>query len=304
VVAFNPGINGSPEVLGIASDGSVFAQQKSGGSWAAPQNLGGVALQLAVTATDTGKADVFVVGVDHAVYENTQTSTGWAGWQNLGGYATQVAAQRAFNAGLGLPEEELFAIGSTGAVWHRALPSNGTGWGNWENLGGSALKIAAPQSGTNFGAPPEVLAIGVTHAVWDRVEGAGGWGTWQNLGGYANDLGVGQSGSDEGLYVIGADYSVWRRVNTLGVWGAWQSLGGTATQIAVSGGQKNTDVFVIGAGGSVWHGNEVVGVTSWSGWEYVGGAASQVSSSTNGLDQIDLFAIGAYDNAIYHRAGS
>jgi hypothetical protein len=306
VVALNPGDNGPPQVLGIASDGSVFAQQQSGGIWGAPQNLGGVALQLAATVNAISKADVFVVGADHEVYLNAQTSTGWTGWQNLGGYATQVAAARGDNPGLALSEEELFAIGSTGAVWHRALLDNSNGWGNWENLGGAALKIAAPQESDSFGAP-EVLAIGTDHAVWDQVEGAAGWGAWQNLGGYATDLGVAQSGADEGLYVIGAGGAVWRRVNwgSGGGWGAWESLGGVASQIAVSGGDYNTDVFVLGVGGSVWHGNEsdAVGGTPWSGWQGLGGVASQIACSTGYSDQVDLFALGASDNTLYHRSG-
>jgi hypothetical protein len=298
-------INGPLQVIGIDSTGAVFSQQPSGQSWAPRQTLGGVALQLAATVTDNGKADVFVVGADHAVYRNTQTDFGWTGWQNLGGYATQVAAARAYNPGLALPEEELFAIGQGNAVWHRALPDNSNGWGNWENLGGSALKIAAPQGSANFGGLPEVLAIGQSHEVWDRVEGAGGWGAWQSLGGYATDLGVGLSAYDEGLYVIGADSAVWRRVNPGIGWGAWQSLGGVASQIAVSAGTYDTDVFAIGAGGSVWHGNEsdAVGGTPWSGWQSLGGAAGQIACSTSIADQVDLFALGAFDNALYHRGG-
>jgi hypothetical protein len=305
IVALNPTTNGPLQVIGIASNGSVFSQQKSGATWSAPQNLGGVALQLAAVPNFAGHADVFVVGADHAVYWNSQVGGNWTGWQNLGGYATQVAAQQAFNLPLNVPEEELFAIGTGNAVFHRALPSNGSGWGNWEDLGGSALKIAAPQAGAIFIVAPEVLAIGVNHDVWDRMESVVGWGAWQGLGGYATDLGVGLSGADEDLYVIGSDSAVWRRVNMeVGTgWGAWKSLGGVASQIAVSGGEKNIDVFALGAGGSVWHGNEVTGVTSWSGWEGLGGAASQLTCSTNGADQIDLFALGAFDNAVYHRSG-
>jgi hypothetical protein len=120
---------------------------------------------------------------------------------------------------------------------------------------------------------------------------------------------VGLSAFHESLYVIGSDSAVWRRVNTGfggtgGVWGGWQSQGGFASQIAVSGGQNNIDVFAIGTGGAVYHGNEVNMVTSWSGWEKLGGGASGISSSTNGADQIDLFAIGASNSAVYHRNSS
>jgi hypothetical protein len=303
IVALNPGSNGPLQVLGIAGDGSVFAQQRSGQSWAPRQTLGGVALQLAATVTASGKADVFVVGADHAVYENAQTAGGWTGWQNLGGYAKQVAAGQGFNSGLGVPEENLFAIGSDNAVWNRALHSNSKAWASWQNLGGSALKIAAPQSSTDLGAYPEVVAIGLDHQIWDLRESTGSWGPWQGLGGYATDLGVGLIGAEEGLYVIGADSAVWRRDFTGLAWGGWQSLGGVATQIAVSGGANNIDVFALGVGGSVWHGNEVYGKTSWSGWESVGGVASQLTCSTGLADQVDVFALGAFDNAVYHRSG-
>jgi hypothetical protein len=301
IVSLNPGSNGPLQVIGIDSTGAVFSQQPSGQSWAARQNLGGVALQLAATLTDSGKADVFVVGTDHAVYHNAQTDMGWTGWQNLGGYATQVAARRAQTMVVGPSHEALFAIGTGNAVFY--LPFTGGNPGNWENLGGAALKIATPQTGFNFGAAPEVLAIGINHDLWVRAQGPGGWSGWEGLGGYATDLGVGLSAYDEQLYVIGADSAVWRSAWTEGVWGAWQSLGGTATQIAVSGGQKNIDVFALGVGGSVWHGNVVSGQTSWSGWENLGGAASQLTCSTNGSDQVDLFALGAFDNALYHRGG-
>jgi hypothetical protein len=318
VVALN-GPNGPLEVFAIGTGGSVVYRAEQSGVWGPWQSLGGVALQLAVTENATNHyADVFVVGANHAVYWNAQSQSGWSGWVNLGGYATQVAADLADNptmiSPLGEDEEELFAIGTGGAVYHRALPRGGS-WSGWENLGGVALKIAAPQSGTNLGGwenlggAPEVVAIGLDHSLWDRVESGGSpWHPWQSLGGYATDLGVGRSAFDEGLYVIGSDSSVWRRVNTsngtLPSWGAWQSLGGGATQIAVSGGQNNTDVFVIGGGGAVWHGNEVHGMTSWSGWEDLGRVASGISGCTNGADQIDLFAIGASDSAVYHRSGS
>src|SRR5262249_18019374 len=157
------------------------SQQKVGGIWAPRQNLGGVALQLAATGNDSGLADVFVVGTDHAVYENSQSAGGWSGWKNLGGYAAQVAVGEE-KAGAIIPGEDLFAIGTGTAVFPRALPG-----GNWENLGGAALKIATPQSTGS----PDVIAIGTDHGLWDRVQGAGGWESWQSLGGSATDLGVG-----------------------------------------------------------------------------------------------------------------
>jgi hypothetical protein len=198
VVALNQGINNPTQVFAIGSNGGVYYAQQSGGNWAW-QNLGGFAFQMAVTANGNGGADVFVVGADHAVYRNTQTATSWTGWTNLGGYTTQVAAGLAYNnfdvnnplINNPHPEEELFAIGTGNAIFHRAFVVNGS-VGGWEHFGGTALKIAVPQSGTNFGEEdaPEVVAIGVNHDLWDRVwnnkpssGNPGAWNPWHGTPG-------------------------------------------------------------------------------------------------------------------------
>jgi hypothetical protein len=143
----NEALTGSPGIAYDSSDSSyhAFALGKNGNTyqvtytpstgWGNWQNLGGV-LQGGLSATLVGTSfHVFGVSSSGNLYQDTY-SGGWTGYQDIGNdnEALTGAPGIAYDTSDG--SYHAFALGANHNMYQVTYTAS-TGWGNWQNLGGS-----------------------------------------------------------------------------------------------------------------------------------------------------------------------
>jgi hypothetical protein len=138
-VAIAKSSRGRHELFVIGAQGAVFRSVRNQPEqpWSAWQDLGGVATQLAAASARDGSVRVFAVGSDRAVWT---TDSRKSAWKSLGGDVSDVTLGRGEDG-----SSSLFAIGSGGSVWRRHAP-DGVRFGGWEQLAGTAQRLAASDS--------------------------------------------------------------------------------------------------------------------------------------------------------------
>jgi len=135
--------------------------------------------------------------------------------------------------------QEIFGIGSDGALWHKAQLAPNGGWGDWETLSTPLADVAVTVQftvGRNQDARQELFAVATDGNVWQIFQTApnGAWSEWRKLGTPPNAIrrpdritaGVNRDGRQQ-LFVVGGDAAVWhiQQVAPNVGWGDWQSLG-------------------------------------------------------------------------------
>ncbi len=164
-------------------------------------------------------------------------------------------------------QTEIFAIDTSGALWH--TPDNG----NWDSLGG--VCTASPAS-VSWGTTNrvDVFVRGSDGAVWQRTYN-NGWSTWIPLGGQlAAGTGPAVASWSAGrldVFVQGTDGALWHKWWNGSKWSGWESLGGklTASPAAASSFTVGlTSVFVRGTDGAVWQKSYN---HTWAAWHSLGG---------------------------------
>jgi hypothetical protein len=141
---------------------------------------------------------------------------------NLGGSVTSDTDISSWGSG----RLDVFARGTTGNLMHLSYEAS-TGWGKWENWGGSLAAGAGP--GAVSWGPGRIDVVGrapdnsVTHWWWD-----GSLHT-QSLGGsIIDDPDISSWGPNRlDLFARGNDNALYHRFYTAGGWSEWESLGGS-----------------------------------------------------------------------------
>jgi hypothetical protein len=86
-------------------------------------------------------------------------------------------------------------------MWQWA-PNGGTGWSNWNSLGGYVTSISVNTSNNGY---LEVYAVGSSSTPWVISQTGGGWGNWVNLGGRVHDLAVANDNGGTVVLGVGVD---------------------------------------------------------------------------------------------------
>jgi hypothetical protein len=265
-----------------------FHDITTGTSAGTPQYSAGPGYDL-VTGRGSPVANLVVAGL--VSYAGTAAASPWA---NMSGTATALVSARNADG-----SQQVFAVGTDGAVWVRTQAANG-GWGNWTSLGGVASGLTVT---TNAAGWQDVFVIG-DGAVWTRSETAPGvWTAWAGLGGACESLAAGTDAArTEELFAVGTDSAVWTRRETApGVWTPWANLGGVAhAPVVVPNSQGLLDLFVIGSDGAAWTRRETApGV--WTPWASLGGAVAELAVGRDANGTEELFAVGT-DSAVWTRS--
>jgi hypothetical protein len=188
---------------------------------------------------------------------------------------------------------DVFAADSAaGTIWHRAW--NGTGWFDWQNLGGIAAAAGTGPAAVSWGPNRvDVFVRGLDNQLWHMWWNGTSWQGWEPLGGVLTSSPTVSSWGSGRLDVFarGQDGAIWHRAFA-GSWYDWQSVGGFATSApaATSWGSGRIDFFVRGGDNGLWH--QWWDGRAWSGWQSLGGAiASAPSVSSWGVGRLDLVAL-------------
>jgi hypothetical protein len=265
-----------------------FHDITTGTSTGTPQYSAGPGYDL-VTGRGSPIANLVVGGL--VSYAGTAAASPWA---NLSGAGTALVSARNADG-----SQQVFAVGTDGALWVRTQAANGS-WGNWTSLGGVASGLTVT---TNAGGWQDVFVIGGDGAVWTRSETAPRvWTAWAGLGGACKALAAGTAADGmEEVFAVGTDGTLWNRRQTAPrAWTAWAGFGGTGQDpVVVPNSQGLLDLFVIGSDGAVWARSETApGV--WTAWASLGGACKALTAGRDADGTEEVFAVGT-DGTLWNR---
>jgi len=312
------------EYSGSVDYNPILTNSKNGGSpsyksmldWSYANGIGFNHFQVWCGLNSQGLSRYKALGFEQVVadlqtyYPPTTSTGGWSngGWgalSSLGGILAPgtgpaVCAQDANSL-------DVFVQGADHALWHKHYQL-GSGWGNWESLGG--VLTSAPAATSMASGTVNVFVRGGDGALWQKYTTDGGshWSAWQSLGGkIASNTGPAVSSWGQGrldVFVQGTDGALWHKAYTGASWSSWQSLGGRLTSgpSATSPASGVIDVFVRGGDGAVWH--KDWNGAAWSSWASVGGrlaSGTGPAASSWGSGRLDVFVQGT-DGALWHKA--
>lgn len=169
------------ELFYRSDDNATWRIAYNNGSWGAWETLGGACKWGPGCAiAGDGSLNVFVCGSDSKLYQKILPVNGvWTGWLLVGGSITIDGTPTACRRDA--THMDVFVRGSDFAMKHITY-TTGSGWGNWESLGGSVGKIAvcAPNSTTL-----ETFHRGLSDELWARYwTSSTGWLGWSYIGNY------------------------------------------------------------------------------------------------------------------------
>ena len=237
------------ENFAVGGDQQIYHRYTIKGSYTAWSTLGSLPGGVAVNSSQVswgtnflGNPELYVTGVDGNVYHDFATpgvGTGWSGWSTLtqpaGGSASDVQVGRNY-----LGNQEMYIVAKNGNVYHRfATPGLGTGWSEWDTLGGPAGTSVAfgVHVGRNDSNNQELYVVGANGVMYHDFATPGrgsGWNGWDPMAPVAGvtpkgDMNVGLNflGNQE-LYFVGSDNQVYHNFATPGQgtgWSTFSSLG-------------------------------------------------------------------------------
>ncbi|MEZ0112556.1 hypothetical protein ABH920_006578 [Catenulispora sp. EB89] len=259
----------------------------------------------AVAASSTGQFHVLSVSPGGNLFQDAFTSS-WSGWESLGndGEALTGSPGIAYDSDNG--SYHAFAVGKSSGNVYQVTFTPGSGWGDWQNLGGVVQ-----------GGVSAVFENGTFHIFSISPGGnlfqdtfSSGWSGWESLGNDGEAL-TGSPGiaydSDNGSYhafAVGkSSGNVYQVTFTPGSgWGDWQNLGGVV-QGGVSAVFENGTfhIFSISPGGNLFQDTFSSG---WSGWQLLGNDSEALTGSPGVAYDSDnssfhAFAQGANSGALY-----
>jgi len=229
----------------------ILYRTSTNGTWSAPTNLGGAAVNAPAAAYAGGSLYVVIRGADGAAYTKVRSTGTWdSTWTRIGGTLTSSPAVAGWPDG----RVEVFARGAADQLV-TATSTPGTGWGTWTSLGGTLT--TAPAAAVTGPASLRVCAALADHLVSCRTRSGDTWSAWTLLGGstYSSPAVVAEPGSGRVHVLIRAQKSNALSVRTYasGTWSAYRSLGGTLVDGpgAASRASGTVDVVVRAAGGAL-----------------------------------------------------
>jgi hypothetical protein len=291
--------NGRVMVFGVSENSSVLLRQslsEATGEWEAVGSLGGIHTSPpAVIANADGRIEVFARGSDNALYHKWQVSVGssFSDWESLGGWHTSPPAVGRNADG----KIEVFAVGTGHALYRRTQQA--TGWGGWQNLGGS-LSDDAPAVIKNSAGQLEIFAIGTDGRLYRAVQSAAGsFGSFVALGGSHTGPVIASRNIDGRLEVFtrsgGQIFHTWQS-SPGGSFGAGAGMGGSSSFPPAVGcnADGRLEIFIHGSDHMLYHKWQLTAGSAWSDWFCLGGqmAGAPVVQS-DGVGRLRVFFVGS-----------
>jgi Glycosyl hydrolase family 76 len=272
--------NGDNWVFVIGANGVLYADRLPAGSstwsgWSSLSRPSGTQLTgvPAVVQDNTGVIRAFARGANGSLYTDSLSGTTWSGFTNLGGVWPYDVAALAGTGGY----VHVFAVGTTGNLYHDQMLPPGGSWSGWSDLGGQVT-----------GVPAVTQDSAGTVRAYARQTPAGGLLEYYAGKGdtsYATDTHGGVWPYDEAAVADSGTYSVsvlgvgttgnayWQYLTPAPAWSGWEDGSGSFTGVpaAVSLGSGAIDVFADSAGSLEV--SQLSGGT-WSAWSALGGGVS------------------------------
>lgn len=260
---------GAGDLLTRLRSGEPAHRTWSGPVLGDPVGLGGATgVAPALARTAAGDLDAVLVGTNGALYSARRpaATTAWTGWTRVPG-GPALAGRPAVVAA---PDGTLhvFAVSTGRSVWHTWRTASG--WGGWENLGGTAAAGAGVSAAVAADRSLTFVVRGTDDAVWAKSWRPGSpWQAgWTAVGGgVLGDPAIAWDGARQVPVVVvrGTDRAGWARVVPGFGAGGWTPLGGllggapAATRVDGSG----LSALVVGTNGWLYRKDRVGG--AWSG---------------------------------------
>jgi hypothetical protein len=194
-----PNADGRLELFIIGSDGTLWHlwQTTPNNGWSSWETMGSPAQAgfsqtsiPAVGRSADGRFDLFAVGTDGALWHRYQTAVanGWSGdWETMGTPPSDTFDQQSTPA-IGPDVDgrlELFAMGSSGTLYHRWQTAASNGWSDWETFSLAMFPPAAvPALAGNADGRLEMFLVatdGTVAHIW-QTAASNGWSGWESLG--------------------------------------------------------------------------------------------------------------------------
>ncbi len=177
------GWSGREDVFIEGTDGAMHQTTwTSSSGWSSGWvNLGGhLTSSPGAVSRSSGIISVYVRGTDGAVWERPYSSGAWQGWYNLGGVLAPgtgpaVSAWQYYQGSRLVNREDVFVVGTNGAMYQKTWTA-GSGWTTtWANLGG---KLTSSPTAATMQYSIEIYARGTDGYLYLKEYFSGGWHAW------------------------------------------------------------------------------------------------------------------------------
>jgi 5-hydroxyisourate hydrolase-like protein (transthyretin family) len=176
--------NGVIDVFAQGTNGALYERTTTNGgtTWSGWTSLGGVlAANSGPAATSSGSVTyVFAHGTDNAVWYKDWNGTAWSSWHSLGGVLATGSAPAATSPSTGVID--VFAQGTTAAVYERTTTNGGTTWSGWTSQGGilmSSPPVMTSPAATSESGQVYIAALGINNNLWWKTTTS----SWRPVGG-------------------------------------------------------------------------------------------------------------------------
>jgi beta-N-acetylhexosaminidase len=256
---------GQLTVFERASNNSLAAFTRSGGTWAGPVSYGGrmITQPAAAAVPGTTRLEAAVIGTDRATWLRGIAGGAATGpWTSIGGTATAPPAIAATSSG----QLAVAVRGTDHAVYVKTY-TPGTGWSGWAGVGGRALDAPIGLTFSPSG-DLDVFVTGTNLQVYQNTRHGGRWSGWQSIGGIVagGPAGITVPGGPVDIFVQSSNGAAYER-SFSGTWSAWTALGGilTTSPAATPAGAAAASVIAAGTNGKLYQDAFTAG--TWSGWK-------------------------------------
>jgi hypothetical protein len=207
---------------------------------------------------------------------------------------------------------ELFAIGTSGLLYHNYQTSANGAWSGWIALGTTTWsQDSLPAVGVNSDGRLEVFLVGLNgevYHIYQLTPGSSASANWSSFSVLQSSfisqiakLAVSKMANGSlDLFITGTDGVLYHSYQSGGAWTSWASLGGSwgpGTDIAVANEKDGREeVFMVGFTGQLYHNwQTAANSANWNGWVSLSGAVSptvRIAVGANADGRLEAFTLG------------
>ena len=201
------------DVFARGGDNGIYQKTWSGTSWGPWHGLGGGFAASSGPDADhraAGSVDIFARGTDNGLWHTWSDDNGdtFAAWESLAAGQT-LTSDPAADSWAGGTHLDVYARGTDNSLLHRWWDL-GSGWSNWESLGG--VLSSSPGATSCANGHIDVFVLGADGGVWRKGYNGTSWSDWTWLGGSwtSAPAGVCRAGTNTiDVFARGTDNALW-----------------------------------------------------------------------------------------------
>jgi predicted alpha-1,6-mannanase (GH76 family) len=274
------GSNGGTWVFVVGANGALYDDTLPSGSttWSGWSSLGSPAgTHLigtpAVVQDKTGVIRAFIRSENGNLYTDSLSGSTWSGYTDLEGIWPSDVAALVGKGGY----VHVFAVGTTGNLYHdQMLPPTGS-WSGWGDLGGQVTGV--PAATQDSSGTIRAYARDTSGGALEEFYAASGSSTY-SLDSHGGDWPYdGAAVADTGTHVVSlfavgpTANAYWQYLTSTPSWSSWDDLAGSFSGVPAAVRRSNGDIDVFADSGGSLEVNQLSGST-WSGWSALGGNLS------------------------------